>query len=191
MSIKRLSGAGLTTPKSSKLWDQVTFQSGMFALATVELTTSASTIVFSDIPANYTHLQVRAVAIYTGSVGSGFFAFNGDNASGNYSYHALGADGTSAGHAALSSQNLGRYTGFAGTSPAGNNSMIMDIIDYSNTSKFKTVKTTYGWDANATGYVEFNSSAWRSTLAVNSIAFTAANTFAANTHFALYGIKVA
>ena len=26
MSIKRLSGAGLTTPKSNKLWDQTTFQ---------------------------------------------------------------------------------------------------------------------------------------------------------------------
>jgi hypothetical protein len=191
MSIKRLSGAGLTTPKSNKLWDQVTFQSGMFAIATVSLTTTASSIVFSGIPSNYTHLQIKSVARYTGGVGSGFIAFNGDNASGNYSYHALGGDGNAPGTAALSSQNQGKFTGFAGTSPSANNVMVMDILDYANTSKYKTTRALYCWDANGTGYVEFNSNSWRSYSEINSITFTPANTFAANTHFALYGIKSA
>jgi hypothetical protein len=161
----------------------------MFALATVSLTSTASSITFSNIPDTYTHLQIRALCVMSGSVGSGYVAFNGDNASGNYSYHALGGDGGSPGVAALASQNQGKYTGFAGTSPAGNNVMVMDILDYANTNKHKTARAFYCWDANGTGYVEFNSNRWSIASAISSIVFTPANTFAANTSFALYGIK--
>ena len=148
-----------------------------------------SSISFTSIPSTYKHLQIRMMAAYTGSVGSGFIAFNGDNASGNYSYHALGGDGTSPGTAALASQNQGKFTGFAGTSPAANNVMVMDILDYTNVNKYKTTRALYAWDANGTGYVEFNSNSWRSYSAITSVVLTPANTFAQYSSFALYGIK--
>ena len=158
-------------------------------LATVTLSASASSITFAGIPNTYQHLQIRMVATYTGSVGSGFIAFNGDNASGNYSYHAVGGDGSSPGVAALTSQNQGKFTGFAGTSPSAPNEMIMDILDYKNSNKFKTARTMYGWDSNGSGYIEFNSNNWRSLSAINSFVLTPANSFNTNTTIALYGVK--
>lgn len=159
------------------------------SIATTTLTSSQATITFSSIPATYTHLQIRMMATYTGSVGSGFIAFNGDNASGNYSHHNVHGDGSSTGVVALASQNQGKTTGAAGTSPAANNVMIMDILDYANTNKYKTTRAFYSWDANGSGYVEFNSNNWRSTSAITSIVLTPANSFNTYTSAALYGIK--
>ena len=163
-------------------------------LAFESIATSTSTgasISFTSIPATFTHLQIRMMAIYTGSVGSGFIAFNGDNASGNYSYHQLLADGSTTGAGSLTSQNQGKFTGGAGTSPAAPNVMVMDILDYRNTNKYKTTRAIYGWDDNSSGYVEYNSNNWRSTSAITSIVLTPANSFASNTIVALYGIKAA
>ena len=163
---------------------------GYDALATVIVPSGGlSSITFGGIPTGYKHLQLRSMTLYSGSVGSGFIAFNGDNSSGNYAYHTIGADGSSTGVAVLTSQNQGKYTGFAGTSSAAPNAFILDILDYANTNKFKTIKTLYGWDANGTGYIEFNSNLYRSTNIISSITFTPANTFAQNTTIALYGVK--
>lgn len=159
------------------------------SIQTVTLSSSQATISFTSIPATFTHLQIRMMATYTGSVGSGFIAFNGDNASGNYSFHYLLGDGSSAGAGALTSQNQGKFTGGAGTSPAANNVMVMDILDYANTNKYKTTRALYGWDSNSSGYVEFNSNNWRSTSAITSIVLTPANSFNTYTSAALYGIK--
>ena len=119
---------------SGRLWEP---QGAYDALSTVTVPSGGvASVTFTGIPSTYKHLQIRMSATYSGSVGSGFMSFNGDNASGNYSYHAVGGDGIAPGATALTYQNQGKYTGFAGTSPAGPNAMIMDILDYSNVSKF-------------------------------------------------------
>jgi hypothetical protein len=160
------------------------------SLAAVTLSSTATSITFGNIPSDYKHLQIRMSVGYTGSVGSGFIAFNSDTGSTNYSYHALGSDGSATpGVAALSSQSQGKYTGFAGTSSSSQNAMIMDILDYTSVSKFKTARALYGWDNNGSGYIEFNSNLWRSLSVIQSITLTPANTFTANTSIALYGVK--
>ena len=191
MAVSRISQQSIqqSFPKGNTVWDGTTNTSSFDSLGSVLLSSTASSISFSSIPQTYTHLQIRMFAVYTGSVGSGYIAFNGDNASGNYSYHAVGGDGTSPGTATLSSQNQGKFTGFAGTSPAAVNNSIIDIFDYTNTSKYKTARTIYCWDANGTGYVEFGSTNWRSTSAITSIVLTPANTFTTYTTVSLYGIK--
>jgi hypothetical protein len=155
---------------------------------TVPATAQAS-IIFAGIPQTFSHLQIRMMAIYTGTVGSGFIAFNGDNASGNYSYHQLLADGSTTGSGGLASQNQGKFTGGAGTSPAAPNVMVMDILDYANTNKYKTTRALYSWDSNGSGYVEFNSNNWRSTSAITSIVLTPANSFAQYTNISIYGVN--
>jgi hypothetical protein len=198
MSIKRLSGAGLTTPKSNKLWDQTTFQSGMFALATVSLTSTASSIVFSGIPANYTHLQLRMNSI-NASAQSVIMQFNSDTSS-NYAKHALFGNGSSAsagGYATQSYINIQGYSIAGGTpNPVVG---VVDILDYANTSKLKTVRILSGFDANGSGEVSLNSGLWfKAGSGVTSDAVTtitlkleSGGNFAAYSHFALYGIKVA
>lgn len=202
MAIRRFSTASISTgnSKSTKLWDQETFQSGMFALATISLTSTVSSVTFSDIPSNYTHLQIRGISRASTSAERNnmfYLTYNGDTAA-NYSWHALLGNGTSPfaeGAASASIPRTGMSTG--ATALAGNmGPVIIDILDYSNTSKFKTIKALTGFDNNGAGEIYFNSTNWRSTSAVTSITLTpfqgnGASSFVANTHFALYGIKVA
>jgi hypothetical protein len=193
MAVSRISQQSIqqSFPKGNTVWDGTTNTSSFDSLGSVLLSSTASSISFSSIPQTYTHLQIRMFAVYTGSVGTGYIAFNGDNASGNYSYHGMGTDGVSPppGSVAATSQNQGKYTGYAGTSPAAVNNSIIDILDYTNTSKYKTARTIYCWDANGTGYIEFGSTNWRSTSAITSIVLTPANTFTTYTTASLYGIK--
>lgn len=201
MAIRRFSTASISagTSKSSKLWDQETFQSGMFALATVTLTSNASSVSFTDIPATYTHLQIRGVsrASTSGERNNMFYlTYNGDTAA-SYSWHALLGNGSSTfgeGAASASIPRTGMST--AATASAGNmGPVVIDILDYANTSKFKTLRALTGFDNNGAGEVYLNSTNWRSTSAVTSITLTpfqgnGSSVFVSPSTFALYGIKV-
>lgn len=201
MSIKRLSGAGLTTPKSNKLWDQTTFQSGMFALATISLTSTQSTVTFSNIPSGYTHLQIRAITRnnYNDNGGQSFtMAFNGDTTYTNYRSHLMYGNGS--GNGSSESNQLSGYYGSIGFTPATNmtasmfSAQVIDVLDYANTSKTKVSRTLWGLDTNSTsGYCGISSFIWNNTNAITSISFYSypSASFVSGSHFALYGIKVA
>jgi hypothetical protein len=202
MSIRRFSTASISTgnSKSTKLWDQETFQSGMFAIATISLTSTVSSVTFSDIPSNYTHLQIRGIsrASTSGERNNMFYlTYNGDTAA-NYSWHSSNGNGTTAYGEGNSSQSIARTGMSTGATAAANNmgAVIIDILDYSNTSKFKTLRALTGFDNNGAGETYFNSTNWRSLSAVTSITLTAsqangASSFISPSTFALYGIKVA
>jgi hypothetical protein len=69
---------------------------------------------------------------------------------------------------------------------------VNDILDYSNTNKFKTHRCLCGHDQNGSGFIFMFSGNWRSTAAITSITIYPGDfttTFAANSSFALYGIK--
>jgi hypothetical protein len=200
MSIKRLSGAGLTTPKSNKLWDQTTFQSGMFALATVSLTSSQSSVTFSGIPSNYTHLHLRITTRNDKADNGGqstVMYLNGDTTYTNYRSHLLYGT-ASAGYS--ESNQLSGYYGAIGYTAGGNmtanvhSTQIIDMLDYANTSKNKTVRTSWGLlDSDSNGYCGLSSFLWTSTSAITSfsiISYPSAN-FVLGSQFALYGIKAA
>jgi hypothetical protein len=200
MSIRKFSTASISagTNKSTKLWDQETFQSGMFALATVSLTSTVSSVTFSDIPPSYTHLQIRGIsrASTSGERNNMFYlTYNGDTAA-NYSWHNLLGSGASVFAEGASSTSIPR-TGMstAATALSGNmGPVIIDILDYTNTNKNKTLRSLTGFDNNGAGEIYFNSTSWRNTSAVTSITLTpfqgnGASSFVANTSFALYGIK--
>lgn len=200
MSIKRLSGAGLTTPKSNKLWDQTTFQSGMFALASVRLTSTASTVVFSGIPATYTHLQLRSTIINTAGATGNYapMQFNNDTAN-NYSWHLISTNGSATSVNYNNSTNAIRYD--QGLYATGSNTApqvtICNILDYTSNSKTKATRALDGGDANGAGFSSTISGVWLNTTdAINTITLSSfsggsASTFGIGSHFALYGIKVA
>jgi hypothetical protein len=162
----------------------------------------ASTITFSSIPQTYTHLQLRwSVRNSTNSQNNmGMYVrFNG--ATSNYWFNggnALYGNGTTASSA--NSWNGGSTTGIAlGQIPANNtNSSILDagiadIFDYTNTNKFKTVRSLQGYDTNntATGQIFIFSGAWGSSAAIASLTVVPDAALAQNSIVALYGIKVA
>jgi hypothetical protein len=65
----------------------------------------------------------------------------------------------------------------------------LDILDYKDTNKYKTVRDLSGLDANGSGGVEFGSGLWMNTAAINTLKVYAIGNLVQYTQFALYGVK--
>jgi hypothetical protein len=156
----------------------------------------SSTITFSSIPSTYNHLQIRWIAREnTGSVSTPDenirIRFNSDTGS-NYSIHRLKGSGSSTYADAYANESDVVATGFSGNGATASiyGAGVIDILDYANTNKYKTVRMLSGVDQNGSGSVWFNSGGWRNTSAINSIELReSTNGFAQYSSFALYGIK--
>jgi len=152
---------------------------------------SNTSLTFSSIPSTYTHLQIRGIAQQNaGQVV--FFRVNGD--SGNNYANAVTAGLDSVGFTTEvnaiqvfpqsvpdPSSNSGQYAGF-----------VMDIYDYANTNKLKTIRTYQSQFRTAGGRgLSFGSHLWRSTSAINSITIlnNSSFNFTQYSSFHLYGIK--
>ena len=146
----------------------------------------SSSVTFSSIPSTYTHLQLRIMGFTTGAVNSGI-QFNGDS-SGNYSYHYLDGNGSSASATGGTGANAAIF-GYIDGSATYPEVAIIDILDYTNTNKYKTIRHFSGNDTNGSGYVWFNSSLWNNTAAITSISTPSATTYRQYSSFALYGVK--
>lgn len=155
----------------------------------------AANIEFTSIPGTYTHLQIRGIGRTARSAQVGdplLFTFNSDTGS-NYNYHYLQGDGSGVSVGASTSQSniwIYRATG-AGATASVFGTVVVDILDYKDTNKFKTVRGLGGVDNNGSGDISLSSGAWRSTAAISTIAinnFSATN-FQQYSQFALYGIK--
>lgn len=155
-----------------------------------------SNVEFTNIPAGYTHLQIRAMAA---DEGTGFYdilmRYNNDSGA-NYAGHQIYGDGALAISSILGGTPTSSLYPFY-TNGVNNGAssifgtMVLDILDYSNTNKFKTFRSLNGIDRNGSGFILFRSGVWMSTNAITSIRFTSTNDIAQYSHFALYGIKVA
>jgi hypothetical protein len=149
-----------------------------------------STVTFSSIPSTYKHLQVRMLTQLSGGNGVINLQFNSDTGS-NYSYHRLYGNGSAAfaeGAASQTEATVGYYVSAANVF----NAAIVDILDYSNLSKYKTTRSLQGTDTNGGGTIMLDSSAWRSTSAISSITVFSkdgSRPLAQFSTFALYGIK--
>jgi hypothetical protein len=166
----------------------------MFPLGMVSVGSGgSSTITFSSIPATYTHLQIRAI-MQSSVSGSGykdlFIRLNSDTGS-NYARHGLYGNGSSA--VAYTTANNARMEvalTIPETSNSGFGTVAVDIIDYKNTNKYKTMRALGGTDNNGAGYVGLFSSLWQNTNAVTSIELLpSSGNFNQYSQFALYGIK--
>jgi hypothetical protein len=164
------------------------------SIATVTVGTATPTITFSSIPETYSHLQLRALVRASGAsdFNDARVRFNSDTAS-NYAGHQLFGDGsTAASNGEVTAANI-----FFTYCPAASSSAsifapgVLDILDYANTNKYKTVKSIHGSDRNGSGYAIMRSGHWRSTAAINTIGlyFPDGANFVQYSSFALYGVK--
>ena len=151
-----------------------------------------ATITFSSIPSTFKHLQLRCLARgSTGTQGAqNRMTLNSDSAT-NYSFHRLFGDGGSAGSSGAANETYANGGINIGASSLANvfAASVVDILDYANTDKYKTVRILSGFDQNGSGEVYLWSNAWRSTSAVSSITITTTANFSQYSSFALYGIK--
>ena len=161
-------------------------------IATSTLGGAAATISFTSITGTYTDL----VLVGTGLVSSNSFGvwlqINGDTGT-NYSWTDLAGNGTAASSSRQSSRNntenwLGNAS--AGWSNTNNNNLIANIMNYSNSTTYKTVLTRGN---NPSGGVEAMVNLWRNTAAITSltVGVQSTGTLSSGTTFTLYGIKAA
>lgn len=155
----------------------------------------ASSVTFSSIGTDWTHLQIRAIgrATRAGSTDSVKLQLNSDTAA-NYDQHWLYGDGSSALAAATPNASFIYPVITTAATDLSNTfcAMVIDILDYRNTNKNTTVRALTGYDVNGGGYSMLTSGLWRNTSAVTSISFSpGSSNWAQYSHFALYGIKSA
>lgn len=164
------------------------------SIATTTLSTSTATIAFSSIPETYKHLQVRYLARTDRAAFEDIVLvrFNSDTGS-NYSRHYLYGDGASSGSGGAASQTYILTDGCTGASTTASvfGCGVLDVFDYANTNKYKTLRGLTAYDRNGGGLIVANSGNWRSTSAITAITITSFNSanFVQYSSFALYGVK--
>ena len=154
----------------------------------------AANVEFTSIAGTYSHLQVRVIARGTNASSSIYqkIQFNSDTSSVYADHYILGDGASASAGASVNAAFIGvGSTTAANASASIFGTIIIDILDYANTNKFKTIRNLEGFDVNGSGgMVALTSGLWRSTSAVTSVKFTpSAGNFAQYSHFALYGIK--
>ena len=152
-----------------------------------------STITFSSIPQTYSHLQLRILARTTVTNDSDFcgIRFNSDSTS-VYNEHGLYGTGSSA--SAMYNASSYCIVQRIATNQFSSNIfgvIVLDILDYKDTNKYKVTKHLGGFDSNGDGQLYLESNLWRSTSAINTITIVTSGgtNFVQYSHFALYGIK--
>jgi hypothetical protein len=198
MTISRLSSSRLTQglPKFQSAWDQDNVAQGaMVPIASVTTTTVDPDVFFTNIPQTFQDLFlcVNARSSQTATLGGFFGGFNynyGGNT--NYSTTTLLGNGS-----AVSSVRQTSQAGWWGDGylPALSSTegvfglMHMHILDYKNTSGFKTFIMRTAADTNGSGNTSLTAGLWRQTSAISTIYSTASIGMRPGSTLTLYGIK--
>jgi hypothetical protein len=158
------------------------------SIATATGTGSNTAITFSSIPQTYKSLQIRCSILTSASVD---LMMDINSTALTYGHRLIG-NGTTASAEA----GAGDYRILRQTTPSSYNiplAAIIDIIDYTSTTKNKTVRSIAGCDTNGQYYDRVNlaSGFLNNTSAVTSLTlnFSGACNFATGSTVALYGIK--
>jgi hypothetical protein len=156
-----------------------------------------SSVTFSGIPSVYKHLQVRILerGLFSSYSQAGLRVRMNSDTGSNYSWHVLRGTGSSAlAEASANDSVMGLSEQVqAGATANVFSGLVMDILDYKDTNKYKTIRTLGGYDANGSGNITLTSGSWRNTSAVTSLTFAYVGLpdegFAQYSSFALYGIE--
>lgn len=170
-----------------------------FPIASSTLTSTTSSVTFSNIPQTYTHLELRYIAKGT-TTSSGDFVvlrINADGNANNYvTYHFVSGTGSSISAGGQltgvdGAVRLGNITTASGSYSSTNFATgIISINDYKNTNKYKTVRVISGYDQNGAGNLAMFSGMYLSKSAITTLTISPnTNNLRTGTSAVLYGIK--
>jgi len=161
-------------------------------IATTTTAGGTNTVTFSSIPSTYTDIILVASNIgYTAAGDTPYLRINGDTGT-NYSGTLLSGNGTTANSGRRTSTAQGMPLGgtYAGSSTTVATNLIFQLMNYANTTTYKTGLSRYFQPA---GETEATVALWRNTAAVTSIQYRTdgGNNISAGAVFTLYGIAAA
>lgn len=171
----------------------------MFPIAMVNVGSAGATYVeFANIPQTYKHLQIRAIlrGATADTAGQSWIRVNGITTD-SYSWHGFYGTGSGTGteNSTFSAKDA-IYSAFRHPSNTATSGIfgvgVCDILDYTNSSKLKTVRTLSGYDANGSGQVRLYSGVLLSTTnAITSLRIQdqSGGGYTQYTQFGLFGIK--
>jgi hypothetical protein len=196
MAVTKLSNSGIKT--GIKKYDSMLAGNAAFDPAATWLiqrvtpANGTASITFSSIPQTYQHLQIRCMyqdTVGTSGLYNAYLYPNADTGN-NYNNHQLYGNGSTVSVFGQTG-NVGYSIPIIGT--RNNDTQlgvsIVDIHDYTSTSKYKTIRSIAGADNNGSGSIYLCSALWMSTSAITSLKIDAAASFKTGTTFALYGFK--
>jgi hypothetical protein len=167
------------------------------SIATLNGTGSSATISFTSIPSTYKHLQIRM--IHKGSTTGGgdtYCWIRLNNSATNYSAHNISGDGATVSqdsyNLATEMEQVIRTINSGSTQTSVFSVGIIDIQDYSSTTRNKTLRAFSGYDNNGAGTARLGSGTFYNTTAVSSVQIIyqgGSNAWTTGSQFALYGIK--
>lgn len=195
-------GSSANSAASNSITAVEQLSGGYDSLASAVITSSGSvgSVSFAGIPSGYKHLQLRLNAAENTADVYFVAVYNGDTAQASYPRHKFFGNGSSSGASGtinVDSSTRGAMLGSPLFSTTYFGSVIADILDYSNSSKYTTTRSIFGQDANGSGVIELNSSVWLNTAPVTSIEVrcnlsgggAASSTFNLGSTISLYGVK--
>lgn len=166
------------------------------SIATVTLTGNQTAMTFTSIPQTYKHLQIRFIGRSNrpSSQADGLSVYmNGYTSGAIAAYHLIQGNGSSAAASAGTSvsDSIAGYVPGAGSSANMFGASVIDILDYTDTNKYKTTRVLNGTDQNGAGWSAFFSGLWLKTEAITTIAIqqNTGNSIVQYSTAALYGIK--
>jgi hypothetical protein len=178
-------GLSVGAPAESNSWESIeSFTVGSGGTSSITFGSGGT------IPQTYKHLQIRVFAnvqfdgnllvrLGSGSVDSGS----------NYSWHQVYGTGSGSGGTSSGASSTQMYCASLTNTTSTYGISIIDILDYANTNKYKTIRALDGLDANGSGVVDLASGSWRNTSGVDIVELRGNGNFTQYSSFALYGIK--
>lgn len=156
-------------------------------LQSIAISSATSSVTFSNIDQTFSDLELVINGGFTSTVQSFRFQVNGDTGN-NYSYSYLAGNGSAASTTrATSTSGINCYHVTANTDTALKNNVIVHLINYSNSTNFKTLLLKGAADAE----VAITAGLYRgSTSPITSLTvLTTGGNLQAGTTFDLYGIS--
>jgi hypothetical protein len=172
--------------RSTQVGNSIILPGDYESIATANGTGSSGTITFSSIPSTFSHLQIRGAVLGTGN--ADIYVQTVPAGTQTVKSHLLNGNGaTTAGDSTTSQIYLNYGITIDSTNPMV---FVIDILDYANTNKNKTLRWLSGTDKNGSGYIQAGSALILSTTAMSEVSVKlTANSFSTSSKIALYGIR--
>jgi hypothetical protein len=162
------------------------------------LGSSTPSVTFSslgDYASTYKHLQLRTLTRNDNATNDRelYIRFNGDTTS-SYASHRLTGNGSTVTNGSdISKTSIELRQGVIGANQTANifGAAVIDILDFSSTSKNTTIRSLMGHHGSANRIVHLYSGFFNNTAAITSINLRTLDgvNFVAGSRFSLYGIK--